>query len=69
MKAKTPLKEALDRKGLQQNQLATVTGLSPAAVSLMCLGKSQPAVGVAIKVARAIGEPVETLFANWVRDL
>ena len=58
----------LDRKGLKQSQLAEILGLTPALISLICLGRSEPKVAVAIKIARAIGEPVEKLFSDVVDD-
>lgn len=63
---KTALQQALQKKKLSQVDLASTVGLTPALISLICLGKSEPKVGVAIKIGKAVGESVEDLFADFV---
>ncbi len=65
---KRQIQAIIDGKKLQQNQLAEATGLTPAYVSLVCLGKAEPKVGDAIILAQAIGEPVENLFSDFVSN-
>src|SRR5262249_43944863 len=50
--------------GLSQSELARRTGVSRQALGAMEAGVYQPGVGVALRVARLLGESVEVLFGD-----
>jgi molybdate-binding protein/DNA-binding XRE family transcriptional regulator len=49
-------------RGLSQRELAIVAGVTRQAVGAVESGRSQPSVGVAVALARALGTTVEQLF-------
>jgi|GEM_PF-3094379 len=65
-KARSELQRILIEKNLSQSGLAEATGLTPAGISLICLRQQEPKVSLAIKIAEAVGESVETLFSDFV---
>lgn len=56
------LAQLRQRRGWTQADLAARTGASRAEVSAIETGRLVPSVAVALKVARALGEPVEGVF-------
>lgn len=50
------------RKGLTQEQLSQVSGVSEAYLSKLEAGKRNPTVGVLIKIADILGVEIEKLF-------
>lgn len=57
------LRRAREDAGLTQSQLADRAGVSRQLVSSAEAGRHLPAVDAALRLARALGEPVESLFA------
>lgn len=57
------LREAREAKGLTQAQLADLIGMSRKTVNTVENGVFVPSTVVALKLARALGEPVERLFS------
>jgi DNA-binding XRE family transcriptional regulator len=55
---------ARKRAALSQQQLADRTGFARSTVARIELGVHQPSVTVALAIASAVGEPVETLFGG-----
>jgi len=49
-------------RGLSQRELARVAGITRQAVGSIESGRSQPSVGIALALARALGTTVEALF-------
>jgi transcriptional regulator with XRE-family HTH domain len=58
---------ARKRAGLSQQALADRTGLAKSTIARIELGQHQPSVGVALVIARELGQSVETLFAGGGR--
>jgi putative transcriptional regulator len=54
---------AREAKGLTQAQLADLIGMSRKTVNTVENGVFVPSTVVALKLARALGEPVERLFS------
>ena len=50
-------------KNATQRQVAFAAGLDPAHISDMVLGKREPYVGTALRIAAALGCSVEDIFA------
>jgi putative transcriptional regulator len=63
-KKRSRVREARDRAGLSQKALAERAGLATSTVARIELGQHHPSVGVAITIARELGEPVESLFGG-----
>lgn len=60
------LRERREAKGLTQAQLADLIGVSRKTVNTVENGVFVPSTIVALKLARALGQPVEELF--WLPD-
>lgn len=56
------LREARGELGLTQAQLADTTGVSRKTINTVENGVFVPSTTLALKLARALGRPVETLF-------
>ncbi len=56
------LREARGELGLTQAQLADATGVSRKTINTVENGVFVPSTTLALKLARALGRPVETLF-------
>ncbi|MBW8785864.1 MAG: helix-turn-helix transcriptional regulator [Novosphingobium sp.] len=56
------LREAREAKGLTQAQLAAAIGVSRKTVNTVENGVFVPSTVIALKLAAALGEPVERLF-------
>jgi transcriptional regulator with XRE-family HTH domain len=56
------LKEILESRGIKQKWLCEKTGLSSSAMSQIVRGESFPTLHTAIKIAKAIGIPVEEIW-------
>ena len=56
------LKEARAAKGWTQAQLADVVGVSRKTINTIENAVFTPSTTLALKLARALGQPVETLF-------
>jgi DNA-binding XRE family transcriptional regulator len=61
------IREARERAGLTQSELAARAGVSRQAVGAVEAGRHVPAVDAAIRIAAALGEPVESLFGPGPR--
>jgi putative transcriptional regulator len=57
------VREAREAKGLTQAQLADLIGTSRKTVYTVENGVFVPSTVIALKLARALGEPVERLFS------
>lgn len=57
------VREAREAAGLTQAQLADLIGMSRKTVNTVENGVFVPSTVVALKLARALGEPVEGLFS------
>ena len=57
------VREAREAKGLTQAQLADLIGTSRKTVNTVENGVFVPSTVIALKLARALGEPVERLFS------
>ena len=57
------VREAREAKGLTQAQLADLIGMSRKTVNTVENGVFVPSTVVALKLARALGQPVERLFS------
>ncbi|MGN6499430.1 MAG: helix-turn-helix transcriptional regulator [Tsuneonella sp.] len=57
------VREAREAKGWTQAELATRIGVSRKTVNTVENGVFVPSTVIALKMARALGEPVETLFS------
>lgn len=57
------VREAREAKGWTQAQLAEIMGVSRKTVNTVENGVFIPSTVVALKLAKAVGEPVEALFA------
>ena len=57
------VREAREAAGLTQAQLADLIGMSRKTVNTVENGVFVPSTVVALKLARALGEPVEWLFS------
>lgn len=57
------LREAREAKGWTQGQLADAIGVSRKTVNTVENGVFVPSTVVALKLARALGRPVEALFS------
>jgi putative transcriptional regulator len=57
------LREAREAKGLTQAELAGVIGVSRKTINTVENGVFMPSTVIALKLARALGEPVERLFS------
>jgi putative transcriptional regulator len=57
------VREAREAKGLTQAQLADLIGMSRKTVNTVENGVFVPSTVVALKLARALDEPVERLFS------
>lgn len=55
------------QSGMKQKEVASLTGLSKASISLYESGKGKPSVNSAFKVARALDASVDDLF-GWAGD-
>lgn len=60
------VREAREAKGLTQAELAGLVGVSRKTVNTVENGVFLPSTVVALKLARALGEPVDKLF--WLAD-
>lgn len=59
----TKLQAALDLRGLDQGDLARMTGLDRRAINKICTGKvAAPHLGIVTKISRALELPVADLF-------
>ena len=56
------LRAAREQSGKTQAQVAKETGISEAQYQNIEYGKNKPRVGTAIRIARALGSTVESLF-------
>ncbi|HVA80002.1 MAG TPA: helix-turn-helix transcriptional regulator, partial [Candidatus Binataceae bacterium] len=56
------LRRARAARGLSQSELAVRAGVSRQALGAIEAGNYQPGVGVALALARELGETVESLF-------
>lgn len=56
------IKEYRKRLKMSQGQLAIRSGLSVSTVSEVETGTHQPSIEIALRLARALGAPVEALF-------
>ncbi|OHR53721.1 helix-turn-helix transcriptional regulator [Staphylococcus sp. HMSC061G12] len=56
------MKELRVNKNLKQKDLATITGLSTAAISLFENNKSTPSMNSAYKIAKALNASIESVF-------
>ena len=56
------LREAREARGLTQAQLADAIGVSRKTVNTVENGIFVPSTVIALRLARALGEPVEALF-------
>ncbi len=54
--------EALDRNGLTLADLARATNLAKSTISRYVLGKQEPSVGAALRIAKVFQEPVEAIW-------
>ena len=54
------------QKGLTQDELAKITGCSQAIIAKIESGKRELSVDVAIKLAKALGISLDTLFADEI---
>lgn len=57
------LREARDARGLTQAQLAEAIGVSRKTINTVENGVFVPSTVIALKLAAALGEPVERLFS------
>ncbi len=57
------LKEIREARGLTQAQLAETIGVSRKTINTVENGVFVPSTLIALKLARALGEPVEALFS------
>ncbi|MGN6495766.1 MAG: helix-turn-helix transcriptional regulator [Tsuneonella sp.] len=57
------VRESREAKGWTQAELATRIGVSRKTVNTVENGVFVPSTVIALKMARALGEPVETLFS------
>lgn len=57
------LREAREARGLTQAELASAIGVSRKTVNTVENGVFVPSTVIALKLAAALGEPVEALFA------
>lgn len=57
------MKEMRINKGLRQKDLAELTGLSAAAISIFENGKAIPSMNSAYKIARVLDTSIEELFS------
>ncbi|OMJ32117.1 transcriptional regulator [Sphingomonas sp. Sph1(2015)] len=60
------LKAAREAAGLTQGGLAEAIGVSRKTINTVENGVFQPSTLLALKLARALGRPVESLF--WIAD-
>jgi DNA-binding XRE family transcriptional regulator len=58
------VREARERCGLSQAELAAAAGVSRSQVSAIEQGRHVPAVDAALRIAAAVGVPVQELFAS-----
>jgi putative transcriptional regulator len=56
--------QARKRTGLTQPQLAEKVGVGRATIARIEADRQSPSVVLALKIARELGEPVETLFGG-----
>jgi putative molybdopterin biosynthesis protein len=56
------LRSARLRVGLSQGELAARAGVTRQAISAIESGKAMPTIGVALRLARALGQPVDEIF-------
>jgi len=56
------LREAREARGLTQAQLAEMVGVSRKTINTVENGVFVPSTVIALKLAKALGEPVEALF-------
>lgn len=59
-----PLAQARMRKGLSQAQVAQLAGVSQAYVSHIELGRRTPRLPLALRLAAALGQTVESLWPD-----
>jgi putative transcriptional regulator len=57
--------EARRRAGLSQQELAEVVGCSRAHLARMETAENEPHIGLALRISRVVGVPVEDLFREW----
>lgn len=57
------LREAREQRGLTQGQLAELVGVSRKTINTVENGIFVPSTVIALKLARALEEPVERLFS------
>jgi len=60
---RSKLSAAIKRKGWSQRRLARAAGRSAEAVSRWCRGQSFPGIEDALKVAKILGQPVESIWS------
>lgn len=63
------VRELRDARGLSQTALATAIGLTRQSVHAIEAGRAVPAVDVALRIARVLDCPVESLFGATARDV
>lgn len=56
------LREARERAGLTQQELADIVGIDRASYSNIELGKRNPSLEVAIKISKVLGKDVNDIF-------
>ena len=61
-----PLADILQASGKTQMDLSRATGLSPARINSLCVGRTRPRIDTATKIARALGVKIEDLFTDVV---
>lgn len=56
------IKEILEEKGIRQKDLCEITDISKQAISNIVNHKCAAGLALAIKIAKALNEPVEEIF-------
>ena len=54
----------LKEKGITQRQLASMTGITQAAISQIATGTSDPSMSTLVKIANALDIPLRDLFSG-----
>ena len=58
------LTHVLKEKGITQRQLASMTGITQAAISQIATGTSDPSMSTLVKIANALDIPLRDLFSG-----
>ena len=58
------LRELRERRGWSQAELAERIGVSRQSANAIEMGRSEPGLGLALRIGRAFGLPVESIFSN-----